>query len=241
MSYKFDAIKKAKTLSQEVQNHIEKAILEKKFLPGDKLPSEYELCEMFGVSRTALREALQMLSAKGLITIKKRKGIFIEDYSPQNVIKPMRTYLELNFDKEIIRHILEVRKVLEPEICRLAARNRTELELEELKENLTEFEQLSPDQYQLEGTLDREFHRLIAQASHNLIIPIIMDPIYQILPKIKSLILSEINTAIDSAREYHRLIFNAIKDQDEEKAFDIMKKHMEIAEQHSQEIIMKMK
>jgi GntR family transcriptional repressor for pyruvate dehydrogenase complex len=60
MNQMFPKIGNAKTLSQEVQLKIEQAIRDRKLLPGDKLPTEKELCEMFEVSRTALREALQM-------------------------------------------------------------------------------------------------------------------------------------------------------------------------------------
>ena len=55
------------TLSQRIERTIETAIREKKILVGDKLPTEREMCESFGVSRTALREALRRMSARGLI------------------------------------------------------------------------------------------------------------------------------------------------------------------------------
>ncbi|NPE31859.1 FadR family transcriptional regulator [Methanococcoides sp. SA1] len=73
----FDKIGKSQTLSQEIVANIEQAIREKKFQVGEKLPTEKELCEMFGVSRTAIREALQMLSAQGLINVHKGKGSFV--------------------------------------------------------------------------------------------------------------------------------------------------------------------
>lgn len=74
-------------LSQIIEQEIEHAIRQKKFLPHQKLPSENELSSMFGVSRTALREALRMLSARGLIQIRKGSGIFVNDfclYTPAN-------------------------------------------------------------------------------------------------------------------------------------------------------------
>ncbi|MBO8153020.1 MAG: FadR family transcriptional regulator [Candidatus Marinimicrobia bacterium] len=241
MAYEFKAIKRAVTLSQEVQDQIERAILEKKFQPGEKLPTEFELAEMFGVSRTAIREALQMLRAKGLISVKKRDGIYIENYSPKNVIKPMRFFFELNFNEDLIKHLVEIRKIIEPEICRLAARNRSEDDLKDLEKSLNEFSRVDGNDAELEGKLDRDFHRIIARATHNSVIPIMMDPIYQILPKIKTLILAKISTAKDSAQRYHQLIFERIRDQDEEGAYLVMKKHMDIAESHSRELISKIK
>ncbi|MBO8130633.1 MAG: FadR family transcriptional regulator [Candidatus Marinimicrobia bacterium] len=241
MAYEFKAIKRAVTLSQEVQDQIERAILEKKFQPGEKLPTEFELAEMFGVSRTAIREALQMLRAKGLISVKKRDGIYIENYSPKNVIKPMRFFFELNFNEDLIKHLVEIRKIIEPEICRLAARNRSEENLGELEENLNKFSNVDESETELEGKLDRDFHRIIARSTQNPIIPIMMDPIYQILPKIKTLILAKIKTAKNSAQIYHQQIYEHIRDQDEDGAYLIMKKHMNIAESHSKELISKIK
>ncbi|RMD92070.1 MAG: FadR family transcriptional regulator, partial [Calditrichaeota bacterium] len=81
----FSRIGNHRTLSQEIEHKIETAILEKKLIAGQKLPTEKELCEMFGVSRTALREALQMLSARGLLYIKKGSGVFVNDFSARHV------------------------------------------------------------------------------------------------------------------------------------------------------------
>ncbi len=241
MSYQFKAIKKATTLSEEIQDRIEKAILEKKFRPGEKLPTEHQLCEMFGVSRTALREALQMLSAKGLISVKKGSGIYIEDYSPQNIIKPMRLYLEMNFDKQYILHLMEVRKMLEPEICKLAARNRSDEDLKALEENLEKFRKINHRNFRLEGELDREFHLIIARATKNPIIPIIVDPIFQLMPKIRTLVYAQIDKAKSAAQEYHQLIFESIRDQNADRAFAAMRDHLRIAEEHSRKIVAQMK
>jgi len=240
VSYQFKAIKKATTLSEEIQDRIEKAILEKKFHPGEKLPTEHQLCEMFGVSRTALREAMQMLSAKGLISVKKGSGIFIEDYSPQNIIKPMRLYLEMNFDKQYILHLMEVRKMLEPEICKLAAGNRSDEDVKALEENLEKFRKINHRNFRLEGELDREFHLIIARATKNPIIPIIVDPIFQLMPKIRTLVYAQIDKAKSAAQEYHQLIFESIRDQNAEQAFETMRNHLQIAEEHSRKIIARM-
>jgi len=241
VGYEFKSIKQASTLSQEVQNRIEQAIIEKKYLPGEKLPTEHELCDMFGVSRTALREALNRLRAKGLIRVKRGSGIYIEDYSPQNIIKPMRLYLELNFDKNYILHIIEVRKFLEPQIAKLAARHRTDEDIAALRRNLEKFKALPTGNFQREGELDGEFHLIIAKASRNPIIPIIVDPIFQIMPKIRILVYAEIEVAKSAAMEYHQKIFDSIVNQDAQKAYEYMTEHLKVAEEHSLEIINKMK
>ena len=133
MATLFDKIGPELTLSQQVEEKIEEVILQKKILPGEKLPTENELCSMFGVSRTALREALQMLSARGLISIRKGSGIYVNLYSMEEVLKPMQLYFELNFSRDSIRHFVDIRKMIEPEVARRAAENRSEEDAEELQ------------------------------------------------------------------------------------------------------------
>ena len=100
MEILFKKIGSSKTLSQEIVENIEKHIVSKNLIAGQKLPTEKEMCEMFGVSRTALREALQMLSARELISIKKGSGIYVNELSTRMATKSMRFFLEMNFIKE---------------------------------------------------------------------------------------------------------------------------------------------
>ena len=76
----FNSVGNKELLSQKVAAEIENAIISKKIPPGDRLPSELELCSQFGVSRTAVREALRTLSAKGMISIEKGRGIFVKKH-----------------------------------------------------------------------------------------------------------------------------------------------------------------
>ena len=89
----FKPVGNGELLSKKVASEIEKVIVTKKLKVGFKLPSELELCSQFGVSRTAVREALSMMNAKGLISIEKGRGIFVAEVSSKNVTDPMRSYL----------------------------------------------------------------------------------------------------------------------------------------------------
>ena len=92
------------TLSQELVEQIEALIQTKKLQPGDKLPTENEIGRQFGVSRTVVREALQNLSAKNLITVKKGTGTFVKDFSSTHAVEHMSRFLELKLDEELIAH-----------------------------------------------------------------------------------------------------------------------------------------
>lgn len=234
MAEVFQKIGKPITISQEIQQKIEEAILNKTFVSGQKLPTEKEMCDMFGVSRTALREALQMLNAKGLITVKKGSGIFIKRFSRSNVLKPMMMFLELNLNKEYIAHIIEVRKVLEPGIARIAAQYRSETDIEKLEKSLIDLENCDISDYQRQGVIDRDFHLIIANATANPMIPLIIEPIFNIMPKIRMLVYANIEKAQNTALLYHTSIVNKIKNKDEDGAFDMMTEHLKLAEEHSQ-------
>ena len=221
------------TLSQEIELKIEDAIRQKKLEPGQKLPSEKELCIMFGVSRTALREALRMLSARGLLNVRKGDGVYVNNFSSIHASKPMSLYLELQFDKDYIMHLVHVRQMIEPHIAKLAAKNRTEQDIEKIELNIEKFLDRDQDAQQL-AQLDVEFHTAITQAIGNPLIPLIMDPLFSMLPKVKALIVSNLKKVkSDNAPNFHQKIFDKIRMQDENGAFDAMKAHLEIAERDS--------
>ena len=225
------------TLSQVIEQKIEEAILQKKFSPGQKLPSEMELCAMFGVSRTSLREAVRMLSARGLLTIKKGSGIFVNDYSTDHGHKHMSLFLELSFDKSYILQLLEVRKMSEPSIARQAAENRTEDDMKDLEGNLQDLIECDEHDAMLEAEIDMEFHSLVAKASGNPLIPIMMGSIFSLMPKIKALVIEHIDSAKSAAVEYHQMIVDKIRVQDSNGAFEAMTAHLKIAEKHSRKLI----
>ena len=128
----------ASTLSQRIDEDIEQAIRQKVLQPGDKLPTETELCSMLGVSRTPLREALRRLHARGLIMVKKGNGMYVSELSQENALSQLNLYFELNLDQNLAQEILKMRQMFEPEIVRVAARSRTDEDLIELTETVND-------------------------------------------------------------------------------------------------------
>ena len=236
MAAVFEKIGKDITLSQEIEQKIEQSILAKEFKPGEKLPTEKELCEMFGVSRTALREALQMLSSRGLIDVKKGSGIYVEDYSASHAMRPMQMYLELNFDRNYLRHIVQVRKMLEPQIAGMAALYRTEEDIAALQKNQEDLIKCPETDHKQEGELDKDFHIILAKATQNPMVPMIVEPIFQVMPRIKLLVYKFVKKAKEAALDYHSLIAEAVTQQDEQRAIQLMKEHLEIAGEHAMRV-----
>lgn len=226
----FKTIGSPRTLGQEIVKTIEENILNKRLLPGQKLPTEKELCELFGVSRTALREALQMLSAKGLVSIKKGSGIYVNDFSILDANQNTDLYLALNFDKDYALHLVHIRQTMEPENARLAAANRTDEHLALINQNLLEYSDKNIGS-ERHAILDLEFHKKIAEATDNPLISLMMNPLFNLMPKIKALIVDKVkHNIIQNPLHYHSRIFECIKNRDESGAFAAMKEHLRIAE-----------
>ena len=237
MMYTYSKVGNTETLSNKIQSEIEKSILQKKFIPGDKLPTEKEMCEMFGVSRTTLREALQMLSIQGLITIRKGSGIYVSEYNSSHAIKPMSRYLEMNLDSELIIQVVEVRKMFEPQIAWMAARNRNEADVKFLEKNLSDLKKSDALDSAYQGEIDQNFHLRICEATKNPIIALQMDPIFRLMPRIRTIVYSTVDNALSEAVDFHQKIFDAIQDQDAEGAREAMMGHLAVAEEHSYKIL----
>lgn len=232
----FGKIGTAQTLSQKIERRIEEAIRQKKLLVGTKLPSERELCEMFAVSRTALREALRRLSARGLIQIKKGSGMFVSELRIEDAVESLNLYYDLSFDRNLISQIIEVRRVFEPEIARMAANNRTEADLKALRGNIDALQECDPDNTQMEADIINKFHLNVANATGNPIVIITMEPIYSLLPRMRNLIYANVDGEKDFTVHAHRSIFEAIRDKDADKAYKEMvgqiERTLEIYTQH---------
>jgi len=224
------------TLSQRIERTIEGAIRDKKLAIGSKLPTEREMCESFGVSRTALREALRRLSARGLIKIQKGSGMYVSEINIEDAIQTMNLYYDLKFDKHLLSQIIEVRALYEPQIARLAALNRTDRDLLLLESNVADFEQCDPDNTQLEADLDNQFHLSITKATQNPVVQVTMEPIYSLLPRMRNYIYGNIDGEKDNTLRFHRSLVASIRRKDADQSGSLMQEHLhrtrEIYEQY---------
>jgi GntR family transcriptional repressor for pyruvate dehydrogenase complex len=223
----FQKIGTSQTLSQKIERNIERAIREKKLPIGSKLPSERELCEMFAVSRTALREALRRLSARGLIQIKKGSGMVVTNIDMKDAISSLNLYYDLKFDENLISQIIELRLAFEPEIARMAALNRTEEDIKNMEANLLEFAKCNPDNTQLESDIDNRFHLAVARATENPFVIVTMEPIHNLLPRMRNFIYANIDGEKEITLGYHKEIVNAIREKDADRACEKMQAHLD--------------
>jgi len=111
-------------LTSQIMHQLGKAIVTGKYGATNPFPIESELCKSYGVSRSILREAVKMLSAKGLIASRPRQGTWVQPQSNWNIldVDVLSWLLARKFEPELLVEFLQVRLAIEPMAARLAAK-----------------------------------------------------------------------------------------------------------------------
>jgi len=232
----FSPLASREQISSLISKQIEKAILEKKYLPGSKLPSENELCDQFAVSRTSVREALGTLEAQGLIVIIKGKGMFVNKLSSETVTNSLHKYLQHRTDRNYVMDLVHARQILEPAIAYYAALNHNDDDIERLQDDIKKLTECDGDYLEL-ANIDTIFHLHLARASRNNIMPLLLDPIHKLIPEIKSSVYETIDEAKESALIWHQKILDEVIKRDAKKARLAMEEHLAIAEEHAERML----
>ncbi len=115
-----------RNLTQQLVHTLGAAIVQGKYPEGTGLPSEAELCEEFEISRSATREAVKMLTAKGLLSSRPRQGIKVQSKTNWNLFDPdvLEWVLRGTLTLELLKEFLQLRLAIEPEASALAAENQ---------------------------------------------------------------------------------------------------------------------
>jgi len=232
----FSPLESREQISSLIIRQIEKAILDKKYLPGAKLPSEFDLCNQFGVSRTSVREALGTLEAQGLIVIQKGRGMFVNKLSSDTVTNSLRKYLVCMTDRNYVMDLVHARQILEPAIAFYAALNHNDDDIKRLEEDINKLKICQEDYTEL-ANIDTLFHLHLARASRNRIMPLLLDPIHKLIPEIKSSVYETVGDARDSALIWHQKILDAVIKRDAKAARLAMEEHLTIAEEHAERML----
>ncbi|MHB8284602.1 MAG: FadR/GntR family transcriptional regulator [Caulobacteraceae bacterium] len=111
-------------LTQGIVHDLGVAIVTKRYCAGDAFPVEGELCKSYGVSRSVLREAVKMLTAKGLLGARPRQGTFVQPEGRWNLLDPdvLRWLLERSFSLSLLVEFTQIRLAIEPQAAALAAK-----------------------------------------------------------------------------------------------------------------------
>lgn len=209
---KFDKIKKV-TVSEAVFEQLKQSIVLQDFPVGSKLPSENQLAEMFDVSRTSIRTAIQKLVALGMVETKDGDGTYVIGLGPNNLVSAALN--GINLESSEVLEVLELRQALEAKSCYLAAKNVEKKivlqdDLEGLKQIIDDMhlarERNDIKQYSLK---DMKFHCYIADLSKNSLIAMVIKKLTDFI--LGHLLEMNSKIGIEFGFNYHIAIYDAIK------------------------------
>lgn len=151
-----------------VVNSIKDLLLTKKVMPGDRLPSEAELCKMLSVSRGSVREAMKILSALGIVDIRRGDGTYISTGGGKVIFDPLLFSMIVSQPQFV--DIKDLRVILEKGVVRLAVLYADEEDLRRLRDCFLRTQALKgkiDHDYDELLALDLEFHELLGRAAKN--------------------------------------------------------------------------
>ncbi|MDZ4763233.1 MAG: FadR/GntR family transcriptional regulator [Chloroflexota bacterium] len=198
--------KRSEGLTNQVADNMQFRIISHEFSPGSFLPSERELQAEYQVSRTVIREAIRLLVARGLITTNSRQGNVVNTDNNASLSEAMR--LAFYRSNVYVEDILSTRLILEPSIVELAAQHASATQIRDLLSLSDAFKNITVDPAQsnyvenrqrwLEN--DRRFHILLAEASQNPVLPILIEVTVGLLWHQSSLI------TLSLSIEHHQIV-----------------------------------
>lgn len=220
-------------LADSVASELEKRILEGSLKSGARLPSERTLALDLGVSRPSLREALQKLVSKGLLTTRHGGGTFVTDQLEAHFVDPWLDMLKGN--PSLHHDLLEFRQMLESQAASLAADRATDVDIQRLDSVFAALEE-SYERDDLPHCINTDvaFHQAVAEASHNVLIGHLTASLMRVIHGHVSKNLEHLHTRPQrwsQLRAQHRAIWQAIREHKPQEAAVAASHHIEFVRQ----------
>jgi GntR family transcriptional repressor for pyruvate dehydrogenase complex len=224
-------------LADIVANDLEARILEGSLKPGDVLPSERKLALELGVSRPSLREAIQKLVSKGLLSTRHGGGTSVTDRMEATFAGPWQEMLSRH--PALHGDLLEFRHLLEGEAATLAALRANEADLVRIGAVMAQLEAAYRDD-DLAASIEHDvaFHQAIAEASHNAMIGHVTASLMRVVYDHVATNLKHLHarpTQWQQIGAQHRAIWQAIQERDSSRASRAARHHMEYVRQTMEE------
>lgn len=219
----YQRIRQSDRLYEEVVQQIQEMIVSGHLRLHDKLPTEPELAEEFGVSRTVVREAVKTLKEKGLIEVVQGRGTFVTAPTSNMVTGSFGLFLRMEHPSP--SELIEARQLLEIEIAGLAAERARQENLDKINSYLAEMESTveAPEDFH---KADTSFHKELSKSAQNIVLETMIEPVlvamYDTLRTV-----SQVPGGLHRALDHHRKICERIKAGDREGAREAMRQHLE--------------
>jgi len=213
----------ASRLCEQIVQQIEESIRKGELTEGSQLPAERDLATQFGVSRTAVREAIKALQEKGLVDAFPGRGTFVTNGTSNSMRRSLDRIIKSG-EPDGWGYLVEVREILEPEIAALAAQRAEDQDIATMQEAVNVMDQAGRDADAfIEADLD--FHLALAEAAANLIVLSLIDSIVGLLRE-QRLRIFRIGGGPERGQHHHKRILDAIKRHDAPGARAAMQAHL---------------
>jgi GntR family transcriptional repressor for pyruvate dehydrogenase complex len=209
-------------LYEQIVQQIEDSILKGDLKGGQQLPAERELAQQFGVSRTAVREAMKTLREKGLVEAFAGRGTFVTNGTSRSMRQTLDRMIRSGPSEGAV-HLVEVREILEPEIAALAAQRADDEARSAMRESIAVMDAALDAEGFIEGDLD--FHLALAEAAGNPLILSLIDSIVGLLRE-QRMRTYYIEGGPERGQHHHKRILAAVERRDPQAARDAMYAHL---------------
>jgi GntR family transcriptional regulator, transcriptional repressor for pyruvate dehydrogenase complex len=213
-------------VSQAIVDQVKVLLRQGRLKPGDRLPSERELCERFGVSRVTVREALRVLEAGGLIDIRvgARGGAFVTSPTSQQIGEGLANLL--NLSPLTAPEVTEARQVFELAIVPMVVERATHDDIAALRE-MVQTHRAALDGGEYDMSMSADFHVRVAACTHNPAIEMLVQSFHG--PLLMSLLEAKVVAPLMGHRgsEEHAAFIDAIADRNADRALSIMREHLQ--------------
>lgn len=209
---------------EQIVKQIQQAIRNGQLPRGTRLPTERELAEQFGVSRSVVREAIKVLDTMGLVESRQGSGSFVRNSTIESISRAF--VFSVSPDAESVEKLFEFRQLLEVQAVRLAAIRRTDEQAARIREAALMIPTpIETENWEAFGVSDGLIHEAIAEASGNPYLQIAVATAREMLQDLVSLFVEE-KGSIDVAIDHHHRISEAIALHDPDLAAEEMTNHI---------------
>ncbi len=214
---------------QQIQQFIVRGLLR----PGDRMPPERQLSEQLGVSRTVIREATKQLQERGLVKVLTGSGTYVSRIEPAAISQSISLFMWGH--GHAFHDLLESRRMFEVEIAGLAAARATDEDIQRLEDALAQMLAGLPDVHASPAGLeqfvqaDLLFHQVLAAASKNSLLPLLLTPITDLLLEF-SRQASSLEGAPLNAIHFHKTLLEGVRSHDSTRCRAVMRDHLTDAE-----------